>query len=178
MFKPLSVLVISALVLTSCGTVRDSRLNPFNWFGRSQSVPVNTSAATGEANPLIPARRSGVTNILGIRTNDSEPIPYAGRPIATVTDLVIERRPGGAILRATGVADMPGPFDVRLVPQPDASTDGSLSFTLSAEQQPGPRNASVAARSVTVAVFLTDQELAGISDIRVAGRDNIQVSRR
>ena len=178
MFKPLSVLMISVLVLTGCATVRDSRLNPFNWFGRSTSEPVNTSTATGNDNPLIPARNgNGLRNLLGLKTKE-ENVPYAGQPVAVVSDLVIERRPGGAIVRATGIADRLGPFDVRLVPVKEQSGNGTLAYTLAALQQPGPRNASEAARSVTVAVWLTDQDLAGIREIRVAGRTNVQVTRR
>ncbi|WP_417725005.1 hypothetical protein [Salipiger sp.] len=171
MFRSLSVILVSGLVLTSCGTVRESRLNPFNWFGQGRSEAVNTSVATGPANPLLPKRRA-------ISFFDKQEADYAGRPVETVTQLLIERRPGGAILRVTGVADRLGPFDVKLVEDeanPDAAT---LSYTLSALQQPGPRSTGEWARTVTAAVWLTDQDLAGISAIRVAGRTNVQVSRR
>ena len=102
----------------------------------------------------------------------------AGRPVETVTQLLIERRPGGAILRVTGVADRLGPFDVKLVEDEANPDPATLSYTLSALQQPGPRSTGEWARTVTAAVWLTDQDLAGISAIRVAGRTNVQVSRR
>ena len=75
------------LVLTSCGTVRESRLNPFNWFGNAKSTPVEVS---DEINPLIPRRRASVFR----QTRDES---YQGWAVEEVSDLRIERRPGGAI---------------------------------------------------------------------------------
>ncbi len=173
MVKPFMILTVSAVLLSSCSTVRNSRVNPFNWFGRSQSQPVSVQTDGSAANPLIPAtRRNG---LLGLGTTKPEG-PYLGQPIAEVSELLIERRAGGAIIRTTGVADRVGPFDVRLVPLPDAP--GTLSYTFSALQTPGPRNTSPWARTVTAAIWLTDQELAGIQTIRVVGRTNQLVTRR
>ena len=39
MRKFLPVVLIAAIGLSGCGYVRDSRLNPFNWFGQSSSRP-------------------------------------------------------------------------------------------------------------------------------------------
>ncbi|KMK67248.1 hypothetical protein [Puniceibacterium sp. IMCC21224] len=171
MVKPLLALTISALVLGSCGTVRESRVNPFNWFGRGQSEPVSANADSG--NPLIPARSRSLLNL-----KDNEEVEYAGQPIAEVSELLIERRPGGAIIRATGVASQVGPFDVRLIPVPDETDLTTLSYSLRALQQPGPRSTGPGARSVIVAIWLTDQEMAGITAIRVSGQSNTLASRR
>ncbi len=173
MVKSLSILLISATVLTSCGAVRESRINPFNWFGRSEPVAVQT-VQSGTVNPLIPARRR---NPLGLRT-DNTPVEYTAPPIAEVTELLIERRTGGAIIRATGQSDVVGPFDVRMTLDEAASGNGTLAYTLRAFQTPGPRSTGPLARLVTAAVYLTDQDLAGISTIRVAGRENALASRR
>jgi len=37
MRKTFSAILVSTLVLTGCATVRDSRVNPFNWFGTARS---------------------------------------------------------------------------------------------------------------------------------------------
>lgn len=168
MIRPISVLVLSALILGGCATVRESRFNPFNWFGRSTSQPV---VATDEGvNPLIPRRRS----IFQAR----EAAPYAGRPIGEISELLVERRPGGAVVRVTGVADRLGPWDVRIVAV-DAETDeDTLTFDMRNLSQPGPSGGSDAARSVTAAIALTDQQLAGIREIRVKGARNIRTVRR
>ncbi|ETW14265.1 hypothetical protein ATO8_00110 [Roseivivax marinus] len=163
------VLLISALTVAGCGTVRDSRLNPFNWFGPARTVAVDAapSQAAAGRNALIPERnRAGSI----FRRNREEGV-YAGRPMAVIDEMLIERRPGGAIVRATGIADRAGPFDVRLVPD-EAAPAGVLRYTLSAYQRPGPRNVGPDARKATAAVWLTDNDLATISRIEVAGREN------
>ncbi|MDU8912061.1 hypothetical protein [Aestuariicoccus sp. MJ-SS9] len=169
MIKPISVLLVSALVLTSCGTVRESRFNPFNWFGRGVSEPVANADST--VNPLIPRRRANIFR------QEAE-TAYRGTPVAEITELLIERRPGGAILRTTGLANRLGPFDVRLVPVAEESDGATLTYTLSALQQPGPRNTGPRARQITAALWLTDQQLAGVRTIRVRGLTNIRTARR
>ncbi|APZ54820.1 hypothetical protein [Salipiger abyssi] len=169
MKKSLSVLIVAGVVLTGCGTVRESRMNPFNWFGGSEPVTVNT-AATGADNPLIPARRASI-----FRPGEED---YAGWPVETIEELLIERRPGGAIIRVTGIADRAGPFDVRIVEDEAASDADTLVYELQALQSAGPRNVGPRARMVTAAIWLTEQELAGIREIRVQGASNARVSRR
>ena len=52
MRKTIPLLLMTALVVASCGRVADSRFNPLNWFGRAESRAVSA----GEANPLLPRR--------------------------------------------------------------------------------------------------------------------------
>ncbi len=171
MARGLAVLVISALVLSGCGAVRSSPVNPFNWFGGGggRAQPVQTGDAA--TNPLIPQRRASVLR-------DDAPQVYAGRPVGEITALSLEPRPGGAILRVTGLADTPNVFDVRLTRDEETAADGSVTFTLEAVHAQGPASAPPAARSVTTAAWLADQDLAGISAIRVQGARNAQVARR
>ncbi|GGA97143.1 hypothetical protein [Allosediminivita pacifica] len=171
MARGLAVLVVSALVLSGCATVRDSRVNPFNWFGGGSGGGRVVQSADAAANPLIPQRRNSVLR------NDA-PEVYPGRPVGQIAELSFEPRPGGAILRVTGVADTPNVFDVRLTRAEAAEEPGTVTFTLEAVQAQGPAGATVAARSVTAAAWLADQELAGVSEIRVQGARNVQVARR
>ncbi|EPX76101.1 lipoprotein [Salipiger mucosus] len=170
MSRSLSVLLVAALVLGGCATVRESRVNPFNWFGRGEPV-ANTSTEAGTANPLIPKRRS-------VSFFQSRDEASAGRPVGQIAELLIERRPGGAVIRASGVADRLGPFDVRLVKDEAQSTPDTLVYDMRALQQPGPRNTNEWSRTVTAAVWLTDQELFGVQTIRVTGQRNALASRR
>ncbi|SLN40776.1 hypothetical protein ROJ8625_01923 [Roseivivax jejudonensis] len=165
-------ILIGALVLSSCGTVRDSRFNPFNWFGGAVSRPAPVATAPG-ANPLIPT----TPTVSIFRRNRAEETVYLGQPIAVINELLVERRPGGAIVRTTGIASQAGPFDVRLTleDQPDPS---ALVYTLNALQRPGPRNTGPDARKVTAATYLSDNELIGISRIEVRGAQNILTTRR
>lgn len=165
--KPISVLVLSALVLTSCGTVRESRLNPFNWFGNAKSTPVEASE---EINPLIPRRQESI-----FRQSRDE--SYQGWAVEQVSDLRIERRPGGAIITAIGTPDQQGAFEVKLVKVEEESDAATLTYEFAA-LQPNARTGTVASRQVTAAVWLTDNELAGIRTIRVKAQRNVLSSRR
>ena len=84
----------------------------------------------------------------------------------------------GASHRATGVADRMGPWDVRLVKVDEESADGVLTFDMRNLRQPGPAGGSEWARSVTAAVALSDNDLAGIRTIRVKGARNVRTVRR
>ncbi|MYM53773.1 hypothetical protein [Thalassovita mangrovi] len=163
MQKSLSVLLISAVVLSGCGT---SRLNPKNWFGRSQAVPV---ASATDANPLIPRKNR-------LLKRDTS---YQGTLVGEIRDLTIERVPGGAIARVTGLADQQGPYEVRLMPLNDgAPVGGVLSYELRALSVPYNAVGTERSRTLTAAVFVTDQDLAGVREIRVLGARNARSSRR
>ncbi|MCA0994762.1 hypothetical protein [Alloyangia pacifica] len=152
MFKTVSVVMISALALAGCG---------------GQSEAPSVSAETGVNNPLIPQRSA-----VSFFTKKDE--VYPGQPVGVITELLLERRPGGAILRVTGVADYPGPFDVRLVPVEGSEDTGTLTFRLLALQLPGPRTGGELARTVTAGLWLSDKALAPYRALRVEGLRNAQ----
>ncbi|WP_372885680.1 hypothetical protein [Shimia sp.] len=156
--------LIAVLGLSAC----NSGWNPMNWFGRSTEVAV---AAEDEVNPLIP-----VSNNILARPEAQ----YAGTPVAIITELKVERVANGALIRAAGVADMQGAFDVRLVPRNDGKpVSGVLTFDLKALQpRHVPRGGSEKSRQIVVAHRMTDQQLQGVRTIRVAARDNARQSRR
>jgi len=171
MRKPATLMILATVVLTGCTAISESPANPFNWFGSSQPDPEALNPADAEVNPLIPARRASVFF-------DNQPEAYTGLLIADVTELLVERRPGGAIIRATGQASRAGPFDVRLVPNAEDSTDSALMLDLRALQSPGPSNTGARARQVTVAMWVSDTELSGIRTISVRGANSARTVRR
>ncbi|MFV0514509.1 MAG: hypothetical protein ACK5MY_12915 [Jhaorihella sp.] len=171
MMKPLSVLLVTGLILSGCGGWSNSRVNPRNWFGSSQPVPVE--AAT-ETNPLMPARGG-----LGLF---SRPAPVdSSLPIAKVTELRIEPTPSGAIVYAVGVASRQGPYatELRPVTTEEEAADGVMAFSFRVVY---PREATVVgselSRTVHDAYTLSNQRLRGVRVIRVAGRENALESRR
>jgi len=172
MRKTLSLLLATSLTLAACGTIRDSRVNPFNWFGKSQSEPIEQVENT---NPLIP--KTG-----GLFARDREAADtYAGRPFEQVTELTIERIPGGAIIRATGLAARQGIYQVRLTPENDAEepVDGVLTYRLEGVRPNSPTPVGArATREVVAARRLTDQTLRAVRSIRVEGVENARVIRR
>ncbi|WP_243253535.1 hypothetical protein [Pseudosulfitobacter sp. DSM 107133] len=163
------------MTLGGCAAVRDSRVNPFNWFGNSRSETV-TTAPKANTNPLIPTGGTGL-----FQRKRAEQQVYQGQPIDTVSDLVIERVPGGAIIRASGVSPAQGLYEVQLTPEndDDEAVDGVLSYRLEgrlpANARPG---GSEATRTVTAAHAVTEQQLRGVHTIRVVGARNARTSRR
>jgi hypothetical protein len=172
MRKTLTLLLVSSLTLAACGAVRDSRVNPFNWFGQARAESVETTAST---NPLIPKGRG----LFSSAAADEE--IYLGRPFEQVTNLTIERVPGGAIVRATGLAARQGIYAVQLTPENEAEepVDGVLTYRLEGIR-PGRNTAvgTVPTREVIAARRLTEQQLRGVRSIRVEGAQNALVSRR
>lgn len=168
MRKTVPVLLIMAMVLAGCG----SSLNPLNWFGRGRDA----APSAANTNPLIPTRAGG--GLFGTRPSQQA---YAGTRVDQVTSLVVERIPGGAIVRVTGIASRHGAHEVRLVPETanEAPIDGVLSYELMAIQ-PGSRipPGTPQSRELRAARHLTDQDLIGVRSIRVSGLRNAQVSRR
>ena len=74
LMKRLIVALTLLSFLSACGAVRDSRLNPFNWFGRDREERVQAVEIQG---------------------------PVETRPlVAQVISLKVDRMPGGAIIYA------------------------------------------------------------------------------
>lgn len=162
------LLLCSALALAGCGGgLANSWVNPMTWFGNSRSEAVDPRAAS---NPLIPARGFG----------QRPKAAYAGVPVDQITQLRVERRPGGAIIQTTGVTDVIGYYDVRLEPESEeGAVNGVLAYTFKAVRPAEPIGiGSAAARQITAAVFVTDQELAGVRTITVRGARNQRSTRR
>lgn len=172
MRKTLLALLASTLLVSACGTVRDSRINPMNWFGPSRSVP---AASEENANPLIP-QRSGLFAKRAVEVDT-----YEGRPFEQITDLTMEPVPGGAILRATGLAARQGIYAVRLTPTTldEQPVDGVLTYRLEGMRpDKATPQGSNPTREVIAARRLTNQKLSGVREIRVEGQMNTLVSRR
>jgi len=171
MRKPLTTLVIVGSLLGGCG-YSDSNWNPANWFGWGQPDPV--AAEDGStANPLIPNSRRARKN--------AENAVYVGTPINSVTELKVERIPGGAIIRATGVSGYQGGYNAFLLPlnEEGQSSKGVLTFRFDIQIPAGAQSGGpTATREVTVARRVTDQDLVGIRSIRVESRTNALASRR
>ncbi len=159
---PLSLCLM--LAVAGCARIAESRLNPLNWFGRSEAVAVADTGAVAERRPLVPENR---------RVREVE-----GRPlVAEITALSIDRTPGGALVRATGRTTTQGYYNAQLVL---ASVDGGLmTFAFRAEAPAGfAGTGTPASRTITAATALSDQDLAGIRTIRVEAASGARVARR
>ncbi len=138
-------------VLASCGSMRASKLNPFNWFGRSQ-------AAQRATDPAMPEDARGL--------------------VGEVLTMTVEPLPTGAIVRATGLSPRQGYWDAALVAQP-VTEDGTLVLDFRIFPPIEPTDVSTPrSREVTAAIHLSRQKLETIREIIVQGANNARASRR
>ena len=151
MKKPLLAALSVVLLVTACGTVRESRLNPFNWFGRS----------TETAQPLLALSEKV----------DRRPL------VEQVVSMNIEAMPGGAIVRATGLPPTQGFWSGELVADPVDNGTLTLRFVIVPPAET-TRVSTQQSREVVVAIFLSTQKLVGIRQITVVGARNARTSRR
>jgi len=94
--------------------------------------------------------------------------------VAQVGTMAIEPTESGAILRATGIMPGQGWFNARLV-RVD-SGPGTLAYAFRAEPPPG--GAGAGQQAITAARSLSHADLAGITQVRVLGQDNLREARR
>ncbi len=147
----LIVTMVLAASLSGCSRVAESRLNPFNWFGQSEPEPAAV-VVVRERRPLV----------------------------AQITELAVERTPGGAIVRATGLPPTQGWFAAELIREtPDDAPADMLVYSFRAvPPRDAERVSTVQSRELTVAVYLTDLDLGGVRVIRVTGAQNARSVRR
>lgn len=149
---PLAAALIGVMVLGACSS--GSRLNPMNWFGSSRTEPTT----------LTPA--GGYTTIVDNRA-------LVGR----VLELRVEPMPGGAIIRATGLAPTQGWWDAELVQEEGAAGELVYRFVIAAPRS-ATRISTDASRRITVGLTLTDRQLQDIRRIVVRGQLDQQVVTR
>ncbi len=153
---PVIGVLVLALTLGGCAKVRESRINPFNWFKRSESVTVVQEG-------IVPGRPDD-PRIL----------------VAQVTDLEVSREPGGAIIRATGLPPTQGWWNTDLVAENGGEpVDGVLTYRfVIAEPLTQQRVSTEWSRELTAATHISNIKLAGVRQIVVLGAQNSRVSRR
>ncbi|MGL4281509.1 MAG: hypothetical protein ACRCS0_14185 [Albidovulum sp.] len=153
MTRTIAALLVAALAVTGCGRIRDSKLNPFNWFGGSEEEVVQVV----------------------------DGVPQDPRPLVQeVTGLEVARQPGGAIVTATGLPPTQGWWDAALVPDGDGSIkDGVLTYRFVVNQPLELRRSSTPqSRELTAAVYVSDLRLQEVSKIVVLGASNSRSSSR
>ena len=158
MRSTLLLLLLVSMTVTGCARVADSRLNPLNWFGRSQTVQ-NTDSE-GNLRPLVlPGELVTIVD---------------GRPlVGSVSTLSIDRTPDGAIVKATGQTSGQGFYNAELVAIGSDGGTLTLAFRASAPETP-----QAGTQSITAAYVLTNSELASIRRVRVQAQANSLVSSR
>lgn len=147
----LTTLALAALLtLTACGAVRESRLNPFNWFGPSE--PRESIVLEDPVDPRL--------------------------LVADVISMDVEAYSGGVIVRATGRNPTQGYWDAELVEaETDDPTEIVFEFRLLPPVLTSDVS-TPQSREVTVAKTLSPARLEQITRITVQGANNARSVRR
>ena len=140
-----------AVTLAGCGGLRQSKLNPFNWFRRSEPrETVALPTPQGDARPLVD----------------------------TVISMAVEPIPGGAVVRARGVTPTQGWWDAELVAR-DIEDDGVLVYEFRLLPPVGQTDVNTQrSREIDVAIYISDVKLANVREIVVQGATNARSARR
>lgn len=139
------------LAVAGCAGVRQSKLNPFNWFRKSK--PRETIVLPGDK-----------TDPRGL--------------VQTVLSMNVEPIPGGAVVRARGLAPTQGFWDAELVPQ-DLDDKGVLVYEFRLMPPPGKADVSTQqSREIDVAIYISDVKLQNVREIVVQGATNARSARR
>jgi hypothetical protein len=139
------------LALAGCGGFRQSRLNPFNWFRKSE--PRETIVLPGEK-----------TDPRGL--------------VETVLSMVVEPIPGGAVVRARGLTPTQGWWEAELVAR-DVDENGVLVYEFRLLPPTGRTDVNTQrSREIDVAIYISDVKLENVREIVVQGATNARSARR
>ena len=145
------LLIMVLATAAGCGRIADSRLNPFNWFGRDRAIETTAPEVRVAVDP---------------------------RPLVDqVVSVSIEQAPGGAILRAMGLPPTQGHWGAALVRSDSQPGVLVYQFRL-VPPRTRTRVSTPQSRQVIVAAFLTDQTLAGVREVQVLGARSSRAVRR
>ncbi|SDW93322.1 hypothetical protein [Litoreibacter albidus] len=147
----LAILAVS-LTVTACGRIRDSRVNPFNWFGRDRT---ETVAVADEA--LL-----------------RDPRPF----VAQVISLKVEPTPEGAIIRVVGLPGLQGYWNAELL---EVDRDDLSTLTYEFRVSPPPyqtRQSTQRSREIIAAKAVSTNRLNKVRTITVIGQSNRRAVKR
>jgi len=152
MTRRIILMMMVVATVASCARVRESRLNPFNWFGRSQQAEVVATDPNADPRPLVPQ----------------------------IITLRVEQVPGGAIVRVTGLPPRQGYYDGVLLPvSSEVAENGVLNYEFRASAPlDRTRVSTQRSREIIVGRFVSEQTLDGVRQIRVSAAGNALIVRR
>lgn len=159
----MKVLFVAGLMATVALAGCQSRLNPahWSWFERSASEP---TLAPKEGYP-----------------SDVDPRPR----VSQVVSMQVDRTQGGAIVTAVGLPPTQAYWEAALIPTYKgdggkvAAKDGVIQLEfLAVPPFQHRREGTRISRELSAGIFLSDQSLEGVREIRVVGQNNQRSSRR
>lgn len=151
MKRTLLVTLCAVVVVTGCARIRDSKVNPFNWFG----------GAKQEDRFVLPEENADERGLA-----------------PAILDMKVEKYSGGVIVRATARTPSQGWWDAELVPRP-IDENGVLVFDFRIfppiTQTPVGNDQS---RELTAAASVSSVKMESVRKVVVQGETNALSSSR
>ena len=151
--KKTILVIVAGVALSGCG---DSGLNPFGWIG-GQGERVET-----------------LDDVEILTVEDPRPL------VPQITSLRIDRTPGGAIIRATGLPAQQGWHNAALVARDEGvPSNGIITYDFRATPPVGTtRSSTVQSREINAARTISSIALQNIRVVRVVAAGNTMTARR
>ena len=161
-FTALAITVLFA----GCAEAPVTKASPKGWLDA-----LTKTAEMGEtADALIPHKK---LKIFRLKTPATD---LADQPIDRIAQLVADQVPGGVLITATGETAKTGSYNGQFITL--GSADPSiLEYQFNVFHPPGATPGTGKLRRITIAKFLTEQDIIKISLIRVHGADNVMTVR-
>jgi hypothetical protein len=150
------------VLLAGCAETRITKASANGWL----DVLTKTAEVGETADALIPRKQLKKFRLKTIAKD------LADQPIDRIVKLVADQVPGGVLITATGETAKTGSYNGQF--NSLNSADSSiLEFQFNVFQPPGTTPGTGKPRRITIAKFLTEQDLIKISLIRVHGANNV-----
>jgi hypothetical protein len=147
-----SILILS-LALSSCTSLRNSRVNPLNWFKPETSAGKKS---------LIPQESM-------LRRKPK--VIYAGTPVHVINLATFEPTIDGKILRIAAQTASMGASDIRIETLDDQG-DGVMRLVVKAVLPAGAPTGTDKNRAISAARFFSNQDLEKYKTFEVSGANN------
>ena len=161
-FTALAITVLFA----GCAEAPVTKASPKGWL----DALTKTAEMAETADALIPHKQLKIFRFKSPATD------LADQPIDRIAQFVADQVPGGVLITATGETAKTGSYNGQFTTL--GSADSSiLEYQFNVFQPPGATPGTGKLRRITIAKFLTEQDVIKISLIRVHGADNVMTVR-
>tara|TARA_B100000780_G_scaffold172763_1_gene120987 strand:+ start:216 stop:749 length:534 start_codon:yes stop_codon:yes gene_type:complete len=161
-----NALAITVLLLAGCAETPVTKASPKGWLDA-----LTKTAEVGEtADALIPRKQLKIFRLKAPAKD------LADQPIDRIVQLVVDPVPGGVLITATGETAKTGSYNGQLTTL-DSAVSSILEYQFDVFQPPGATPGTGKLRRITIAKFLTEQNIVNISLIRVHGTNNVMTVR-
>lgn len=160
-----NTLAISVL-LAGCAKTPVTKASPKEWL----DALTKTAEVGKTADALIPRKQ---LKLFRLKTPAKD---LADQPIDRIVEIVADQVPGGVLITATGETAKTGSYNGQFATL-DSADSSILEYQFKVLHPMGARPSTGKLHRITIAKFLTEQDVIKISSIRVHGANNVMTVR-